>query len=296
MSVRHARTGMMLGMGVIMALAAAGARGAEPAHGRLLELQMSAPSIGDPDRSVGVYLPPSYDRPEARTRRYPVVLLLHGWPGSNGNWPGSGHADDTLDSLIASGRIPEVIALYPNGAGEGRLGRSLWINSWDGRSRMEDFLRIDLLAWADSAFRTRREARDRAVIGLSDGGTAAMNLAFRYPDVFGGAGSHSGVFLLQRDWSSRPLLGPDSAVARMLAYNSPLLYVAQVAPRLKESSLYFDCGQDDDESLPSNRALHAKLDSLGVAHEYHEFPGGHSWSYWSTQLARSLVAVTRRMR
>ena len=37
--------------------------------------------------------------------------VLHGWPGGNGNWPGSGRADNTLDSLIAHHRIPDVINL-----------------------------------------------------------------------------------------------------------------------------------------------------------------------------------------
>jgi putative tributyrin esterase len=289
--------GLMSAAGLLCAAFSLHAAPVAPtAHGRLLELRMAAPSIGDLNRSVRVYLPPSYDRPESRERRYPVIVLLHGWPGSNGNWPGSGHADDTMDSLIATGRIPEVIALYPSGSGEGHMGRSLWINSWDGRSRMEDFLRLDLLAWADSAFRTRRLARDRAVIGLSDGGTAAINLAFKYPHVYGAAGSHSGVFQLKRDWSSGPLLGPDSSAARVLAQNSPLAYVDRAAPGLTESTLYFDCGQDDEDSLPSNRALHEALDRLGVPHEYHEFPGDHSWDYWSDNLARSLVAVTRHMR
>ena len=114
--------------------------------------------------------------------------------------------------------------------------------------------------------------------------------------MYGAAASHSGVFQLKRDWSSGPLLGPDSSAARVIAQNSPLAYVDQVARGLGESALYFDCGHDDEESLPSNRALHAALDRLGIPHEYHEYPGDHSWDYWSEHLAGSLVAVTRHMR
>jgi len=27
----------------------------------------------------------------------------------------------------------------------------------------------------------------------------------------------------------------------------------------------------------------------GIAHVYEEFPGGHSWDYWSTHLERTLL-------
>src|SRR5262249_24791842 len=47
------------------------------AHGTVQRLTMSAPSLGEPRRDVRVYLPPSYFDPDARSRRYPTVYLLH---------------------------------------------------------------------------------------------------------------------------------------------------------------------------------------------------------------------------
>jgi len=68
---------------------------------------------------VRVYLPPSYSQPVAASRRYPLIVLLHGWPGGDGNWLGEGRAAVTLDSMIAGGSVPEVIALMPNANGGG---------------------------------------------------------------------------------------------------------------------------------------------------------------------------------
>jgi enterochelin esterase-like enzyme len=166
----------------------AGPAAVPAARGTIVHETFNAPSIHDPKRSVRVYLPPSYDRPESAGRRYSAVYLLHGWPGGDGNWPGSGDAGTTLDTLIARGAIPEVIAVMPNGNGVGLLGRSLYLNTFDGVSRMEDYIARDLVTWVDSTYRTRREASQRALIGLSEGASAAVNITFRHPDTFGGCG------------------------------------------------------------------------------------------------------------
>ena len=199
--------------GVPTATATPGKASALP-HGHIVRLRMHAPSIGDTSRSVRIYLPASYDTPEAAARRYPVVYLLHGWPGGDGNWPGEGRAGETLDSLIAGRRIPETIAVMPNGNGVGLLGRSLYVNTADGRSRMEDFIAHDLVDWVDRTFRTRADSANRAVIGLSDGGTAAVNLAFRHPDRFSACASHRAALRLTVSFGTSRLLGSGAGGAR----------------------------------------------------------------------------------
>jgi S-formylglutathione hydrolase FrmB len=265
------------------------------AGGTVLRLTMSAPSLHEAGRTVRVYLPPSYDRPESAHRRYPVVYLLHGWPGSDGNWFSLGKAAATADSLIARGQIPEVLLVCPNGNGRGLLGLSLYINSWDGRSRMEDFIVQDVVQWTDSTFRTVRSPVARAIIGLSEGGNAALNLAFRHPDVFGACAGHSGEYRISKGFGSGRVLGPEPGASRLLAENSPALYADRIAPQLRRQVIYFDIGVSD-EDLEDNRAFDRRLDELGVPHTYHEFPGSHTWRYWTTHLRDSLVVVTARMR
>jgi enterochelin esterase-like enzyme len=269
--------------------------GAPAGGGRWLLTSTPQHASGKGMRDTRVWLPPSYDKPESATRRYPVVVFLHGWPGAEGNWPGQGRAGQTLGAMIAAGRIPEVIGLFPDGTGTGVLGRSLWLDSWDGRARLETFLVHDLFAWADSAFRTRTDAAHRAVIGLSDGATAALNLLIRDPGVFGAAGAHSGDYLIQRDLSNGHIFGPEPGASRLRDENSPLLTVAGAAGHLRGVTIYLDCGEDDT-SIRDNRALHARLDSLGVPHTYAEYAHGHDWTYWRTHLVQSLEAVTRGMR
>jgi S-formylglutathione hydrolase FrmB len=203
-----------------LALAPLEARAVE--QGTILHVHIAAPSLQRDDQSVRVYLPPSYHRPEAGARRYPLLILLHGWPGGDGNWLGQGRAAVTLDSMIASRAIPEVIALFPNANGPGILGRSFYLDAHDGSFNIQEFLTHDLVAWADSAYRTRRESGARALVGLSEGGSAAMNLALRHPEIFGACASLSGEFRLSRGFGVKGVLGPEPGAMRMLEENSPL--------------------------------------------------------------------------
>ena len=279
---------------LLAAAIATPAPAAAPAKGTLRHFVIDAPEVRDPKRDVRVYTPPGYDDPAQAARRYPVVYLLHGWPGSEGNWPNMGHAADTADSLIASGRIPPVVLVFPDGTGKGLLGRSLYIDSYDGQSKVETFITHHLVSWVDSTFRTIRAPGSRGVIGLSDGGTAAINLVLQHPDIFSACGSHSADLRLSKGMGMGGVIGPEPGATKLLQEHSPLVYAPDVLAHLDTPVIYFDCGADD-ESAAENREFDAMLTKLQVPHTYHEFPGTHEWKYWRSHLPGSLEAVTARM-
>lgn len=264
-------------------------------RGTVLKMSMAAPSMGEPSRNVRVYLPPSYDDPAAAHRRYPVVYMLHGWPGSEGNLLSYGHADRIADSLIARGAIPEIIMVFPNGNGAGTLGRSFWINSEDGRKRVEDYVTRDVVDWTDRTFRTRPFASARGVIGISEGADGGFNMVFQHPDVFSACGGHSGDYRVMQGFGTRGFLGDGEDAERQIERNSPALYANRIAPQLRSQTLYFDCGTED-ESLQHSREMDRLLTSLGVPHVYREYPGSHTWGYWRQHLPESLIAVAGALR
>lgn len=280
------------GLVVVLALCVAGLGDAAAPGGRVFKTTMPAPSLGQARRNVMVYLPPSYDTPAAATRRYPVVYLLHGFPGRPNDWFALGHAGRTADSLIAARAIPEVVMIGPDG-NRGFFGRSYYANAYDGSYPLEDFMRGDLVRWADATFRTIADRRARALIGLSDGGTAAVNLALKHPDVFGAAAAHSADYRLKRGFDMSGIVGPARGAQPYLDALSPLVYLRRGDPP-PWPALYLDCGTED-ESIGDNHEMHALLDSLRVPHVFHAWPGSHTWDYWGRHLHESLVTVTQGM-
>ena len=53
-------------------------------------------------------------------------------------------------------------------------------------------------------------------------------------------------------------------------------------------ALRLDCGTDDF-LLEENRSFHRLLEALHIPHEYHEFPGGHNWTYWDLHVQEAVA-------
>ena len=146
---------------------------------------------GDPaQRTVPVYLPPSYDADT--TRRYPVVFVLTGFTGRgrmllNDNlW--NPPLDVRMDRLVAGG-CGEMILVMPDCAT--RYGGSQYLDS-SATGRYETHLVSELVPFIDGRYRTLAKREHRGVMGKSSGGYGALVQAMRHPEVFGAVACHSG--------------------------------------------------------------------------------------------------------
>ena len=157
---------------------------------RLRELTVDAPSLkqnvmGLSSRQpVLVYLPPSYGRPEQR--RYPVLYFLPGyddpvWIFTGGALQGF-RLREAMDRLLSDGRIREMIVVLPSSATP--LGGTFYSNS-PVLGHWEDYISRELVEYVDSHFRTVRCPSGRAIAGTTAGGSGALIIAMRHPDVFG---------------------------------------------------------------------------------------------------------------
>jgi S-formylglutathione hydrolase FrmB len=220
-----------------------------------------------------------------------VIYLLHGWlaPRATGSASATG-LGRRLDDRERT--IPEVILVSPNGSGLGLLGRSLYLDSFDGVSRIAEYILHDVVEWTDARFRTRRDPRTRGIIGLSDGASAALILAFRHPDVFGACGGHSGQYRPHRV-DAAPRARPQARSTRLLNENSPALVAARSRPGYRASRSTSTSGPGTIAGRQPRAS--SKLDSLGVAHTYNEFAGTHDRPTGG-RTARVLIAVTAGMR
>lgn len=164
-------------------------RGQEWRGGAIHTVQITAPSLkgnllGDTgSRTTSIYLPPSYR--QARSRRYPVLYLLHGFGADNTAFIAGRYRDlnirVTMDSLIGSGTVREMIVVTPSV--RNRFDGSFYANS-PVTGNWENFIVRDLIQFVDSHYRTIARREGRGVAGHSVGGYGALRLGMRYPGMF----------------------------------------------------------------------------------------------------------------
>jgi S-formylglutathione hydrolase FrmB len=226
----------------------------------------------DRRQEVVVYLPPGYDA--APTRRYPVLYLLHGSPGTPSAFLHElrmGVIDDTFD---ATGRAQPLILVMPFGS-TGTFTDKEWANGYRPHEDWETFLARDVVRWVDSHYRTIRSGSGRAIAGLSEGGYGALNIALHHPGEFGVVESWSGYE--QAD----PLRSIFGTSAARLAWNSPGALLPKVAPALRRNRTYLWLYSGTTDRLrPQNTRFAERLDRLGIQHRYFVAKGGHDWALW----------------
>ena len=146
-------------------------------HGQALEGNLEGDSA---DRDVTVYLPPSYA--SDRSRRYPVVYLLHGYSGRDDTFNGRlATLPDSADRLSASGAAKDMIVVMPNAftLHKGSMySNSVTTGDW------ETYVARDLVAYIDGHYRTIPNRASRGLAGHSMGGYGAVRIGMKRPDVF----------------------------------------------------------------------------------------------------------------
>ncbi|MCA9726208.1 MAG: esterase [Candidatus Eisenbacteria bacterium] len=166
----------------VVPAAATGQLVLDTVHGRSLEKSLTEES---PDRTVAIYLPPSYA--ESPGRRYPVLYLLHGIGATHEDWmspdasEGWGSIPALMDEAIAEHRVAEFIIVAPN---EMTRGGGSWYTNSEVIGAWEDFTTVDLVEYVDAHYRTLPKAASRGIAGHSMGGYGAIMLGMKHPDVF----------------------------------------------------------------------------------------------------------------
>ncbi|GAA1947596.1 alpha/beta hydrolase [Kitasatospora viridis] len=143
------------------------------------------------DGEVNVWLPPQYNDPAWKDKKFPVVELLPGFPGSSKTWFGTLKVSDQLKPLMQSGQVTPFILISPRtqlisttvdtGCANipGKVNADTWI-SQDVPNMIIDNFRADPspAAWA--------------VAGYSAGGHCADRMALLHPDRYRAGISLSG--------------------------------------------------------------------------------------------------------
>jgi len=225
------------------------------------------------ERRVWVYTPPGY-APHSDVA-YGLLILFDGWPAMK-----SLHTPTILDNLLASGRLPPLVALFVDSLdGETRMRELLY------HKPLNDFLVKELVPWARSAYRVTTDPRQTIVGGVSAGGLAAAFAALHHPGTFGCVLSQSGAFRHNPEGEEEPFW-----LARQFAAREKLDLSFHLDAGLLEVHSLWDAGSGPS-LLEANRHLRDVLSAKGYRVHYTEFAGGHDYISWRGTLAGGLQAL-----
>src|SRR5437660_6277996 len=158
----------------------------DPAYVKVRGLQkrisIESAALGGRSQQVYVYLPPGYSRHPRK--RYPVIYLLHGFPGRPLAFLLTVRLGVVEDELYAKRLAPPVILVMPFGS-TGTFTDKEWANGVGPGEGWETFVARDLVRAIDARYRTIADASGRAIGGLSEGGYGSLNIALHHPREFG---------------------------------------------------------------------------------------------------------------
>jgi len=232
--------------------------------------------IGDSaTRDVSVWLPPSYA--QSRTRRYPVVYLLHGFTDSDAKWFGLDgkhwiNLPDVLNRAMQNSDVKEVIVVMPNAFNtfQGSMySSSATIGDW------ERFVAEELVAFIDTRYRTMARPESRGLAGHSMGGYGTLRLGMKYPRVFTSIYALSpcclGPFTGASDGKPSPAEAvkntPEIAQASF-GTKAQLASAAAWSPNPNAPPLFLDLPTKDGAAIADVVARFAANAPLAMVHQY----------------------------
>jgi len=232
-------------------------------------------------RRMHVYTPPGY---ESNQKKYPIFYLLHGSGDTDDAWTSVGRAGFIIDNLIAAKQVPPMVIVMPAGhqpAPAAGTAPASPAPSPTAPPAINPFTRefmADVVPYIEGHYRLLADRRNRAIAGLSMGGSQTLDIAFRHLDRF----AYIGVF------SSGASLGGGRG-AGATATPPPdweTVHKANLdAADLKKGTklIWLSTGADD-RLMANTMATVDLLQKHGFKPVFKESPGGHTWLNWRDYL------------
>jgi enterochelin esterase family protein len=253
------------------------------------DLRAPSPTLG---RSIPYALYKPFPFPAAG-ERWPVVYLLHGLTGADGDWFTWGNLGPILDRAIADGRIPPMLVVAP-GAGD-----SWYVDNADpgGLGLIDTAFATDLVAAIDASLPTAACREGRAIGGVSMGGAGALLQAINHPQTYVAAMSFSGALhrLMQpndpRRWIPDlygNVFGKPFDAARFNAANA-FSRANSLRPLSQKQAFYLSIGDEDfPDLIEANAAFHNLLVTAKADSSLRIGPGRHYWDSWQQAIVPAL--------
>jgi len=229
-------------------------------HGKIDTIQYLSNSVGA-TRKATIYFPPGY----VKTKKYPVLYLLHGIGGDENEWINGGKPQVIFDNLYASGKLEPMVVVMPNGRAmkdDRATGNIMAADKVAAFANFEKDLLNDLIPYIEQNYPVYKDREHRALAGLSMGGGQSLNFGLGNLDTFAWVGGFSSAPNTKKPEELLP--DADKAKAKL-------------------KLLWISCG-DKDGLLSFSQRTHDYLTSNKVPHIYYIEPGVHDFKVWKNDL------------
>lgn len=230
-------------------------------HGAVAERYYWSETLGEM-RRLHVWTPAGYEK---SADKLPVLYLVHGGGDTDNSWPGVGAAGLILDNLMAEGKMNPMVVVMPNGTIEMPDGNFVGEVPVFAKDMV-----TSIIPFIESNYRVYTDQANRAMAGLSMGGMETLEVTLNNPELF------SYVWVLSASF----------APGNKEVYEYERMRLKKEADRYNRNfkQLVFTQGGPSDIAYNNCKETLKLFDEAGIRYEYHEVPGGHSWTAWRQNL------------
>ena len=250
--------------------------------GTITTIRIPGTRSGVPAMDGLLYLPAAYGDPANAERRFPVLELLTGYPGTPQTWVSALDIKQILDQEIAAGRSAPFIAVIPD-QNPKPLHDTECVNAVHGL-QLDTYLTFDVRYATERAVRASRDDSQWTVMGYSTGGYCATNLTFQHPGMFGAAVSIAGYDRAALDGTTGNLFGADPQ-ARLA---NDVVWRAEHLPMPRVNLLLVSARQDPAPVL-QNLALERAVRAPAQVYDLTLPRGGHNMATFKAELPTCLA-------
>lgn len=236
-------------------------------------------AVNDMNRRMFVYTPYGYDRDD-KSKKYPVLYLLHGGGGDESAWAELGRTRQLMDNLISRGLAKPMIVVMPNGNPNQYASPVAQIpvnaNAKKYAKSFDNYesLTADIIPFIEKKYNVIKNRAGRAIAGLSMGGGQSFYEGFRHIDKF----ANIGIF-------SSGLIGGTSAGMSAFDAEKEMPGIFSAPEKYNRLDvLYFSCGETDPRITGIENFV-SQLDAKGYKNmTYEHYKGAHEWHVWRESL------------
>ena len=213
---------------------------------------------------------------------FKTLFLLHGLMDSGRQW-----IENTSIARIA--QDAGIALVIPS------CGNNFYVNTIYGMA-YSDFLSQELIGFVRAMFPLSEKREDNYIWGISMGGYGALRQAFMHPEMFSRAIAMSPTSDVEFSARFATAMGvkTDYIIGDWRTLDGSGLDLKVIAAQAVREAGAENIPQmlmiiaDQDHMVRDNTAFRDCITKLGIANEFHTYPGDHTWRFWDAHVQKCI--------